>query len=432
MSSMASAPVLMKKRIFPSLLVPMSVAILLASSITFLHILGNARFFVLLTFLFIFIIKKKVLRLFDVQFAFVLFVYLFWCFLTSFWSDIPLLSFMKSGFFIVTVVTLYCVGADWGKINSREKALDYLWMFALITLMTGFLGKIIGDPNQTNIHATSNLIEYQGFSGGSNMFGSMMGMSFPFLLWKMYSAWLKKANRVVWTFLGISCLYFLILSVSRSAILMVLVTGLLFIFGLKLSKKIILLCISGFIVLSIITVNPSSFFNMISVTNAYIYKSDKTNLFQSRLSVWQSSYDAALEGGWFGLGSGIAFGKTDFNFDHGLTTSSYGREKGNSQLAIIEETGIVGFILFSVLLLVVFFRLLKLYIYSNNSEQRILLSIVSGALLGMLAESVFEGWWSAPGAAETMYFWLLVGVSRSLGTTTNHRRVNYDTPRIEA
>src|SRR5208283_3167499 len=77
-------------------------------------------------------------------------------------------------------------------------------------------------------------------------------------------------------------------------------------------------------------------------------------IFSSRQELWEESYEQAVKGGFVGGGYGVTIGDTDFA--GGLTAVGYGREKGNSQLAIMEETGMVGLGLYVIFLVVLFHR----------------------------------------------------------------------------
>ncbi len=63
--------------------------------------------------------------------------------------------------------------------------------------------------------------------------------------------------------------------------------------------------------------------------------------------MWEPSYKAAQEGGLVGLGYGISHpeirsGEYSDHFENGRLI----REKGNSSLALIEEAGLIGLVLF--------------------------------------------------------------------------------------
>src|SRR5262249_40536412 len=90
--------------------------------------------------------------------------------------------------------------------------------------------------------------------------------------------------------------------------------------------------------------------------------------FFSRRATWEKTYDAAKEGGVLGVGYGVSAGFSDYSF--GLTSNTYGREKGNAQLAIWEETGLVGLALYAIFLLALFQELLVGLLRTPGPDQR--------------------------------------------------------------
>src|SRR5262249_43946651 len=150
------------------------------------------------------------------------------------------------------------------------------------------------------------------------------------------------------------------------------------------------------------------------INKDYIFKrsGEESGILFSRRSVWQKSYENAEEGGLFGAGYGVTVGDTAF--EGGLTAFGYGREKGNAQLAIVEETGLVGLGFYLILLLTLFTRLVGAHMREKNSDIKVALGIVTGALAGFTMMSVFEAWWVAPGSPESAYFWSLAGVALCL------------------
>jgi O-antigen ligase len=413
-------------------LLPLFLFGFMGSTVTFLHYIftSNTRWIVFIILMLVMIAKGKIVKFLGNQLAFILYLYVGWCFFTTFWSAIPILSFAKSCLLAATVFTMVLTGIEWIKTHAWDEALDYIWVLALIALSSGFLGKLAGDP-AASIKLDANILMYQGLINGSNMFGSLLAMSIPYLLWKTYKAWFKKEKkkRLIYFILTASSFYFLILTLSRASILAALITLLGLLMSLKLNKKIVILLISIIISVGIMIVHSDAVENL---AMKYIYKTNQKNLFYSREAVWRASYDSAMEGGWFGLGYGVSFGQNDFNFERGLTSIGYGREKGNSQLGIIEETGFIGLGLYVIIIGILFCKLFMLYFKVKDKNQKVMLGIVTGIFLGMIAQSLFEAWWDAPGGPESVYFWLLVGVIRGLEIVMGNQRVYYAASRIEA
>ena len=139
----------------------------------------------------------------------------------------------------------------------------------------------------------------------------------------------------------------------------------------------------------------------------------RSDVLFSRARTWERSYDKAEEGGAVGVGFGVSAGATnDFHLGR-LTTGNYTREKSNAQLAMIEETGVIGLAMFVVFLL----QSLGAVFAGTGDVQgraRTELLFLASLIAGLLIHSAFESWWTAPGSLETPVFWASVGVAAGL------------------
>jgi O-antigen ligase len=181
--------------------------------------------------------------------------------------------------------------------------------------------------------------------------------------------------------------------------------------ALTANKKIVLILALALGVSGTVIIAPQvqeSLYNRVVVKG-----NSEGEIFYSRYKPWSDSYHAALQGGYFGLGYGVSAGHKEFEL--GLTAETYGREKGNAQLAIWEETGLVGLTLYTILFLAIFKTFFRAYrAAQGNNDLRVMLGIVGGAALGMIFESVFEAWWVAPGSIESAGFWAIVGIGAGI------------------
>jgi cell division protein FtsW (lipid II flippase) len=134
--------------------------------------------------------------------------------------------------------------------------------------------------------------------------------------------------------------------------------------------------------------------------------------YYSREVLFAESLEAAGAGGAIGLGHGVSFGFSDYSFGQG--SAQYGREKGNIILAMIEELGWVGLLLFVGMLLSIILSLVSAIRVATSREDRINLFIVLGTILALLVHAQFEAWLLAPGAGATPVFWAFVGVASEL------------------
>lgn len=401
---LSAAPVNSRKIFtFEKLFIPLSLIGLTGSALRYFNAVctGNVRWLTLLFLFLFFVIKKNYLRHIDEKFGFFLFTYLIWSFLSLFWANVPLFSLMKCGIYIIVCLTMIRAGIEWVKLNGKTCALDYLSILAFIVLIGACLAKMFGRTTFGGF--------FEGYVAGPNMFGTFMGISLPFFLWRCYIA-SSNRKKLAWGILTAICFYFIILSCSRAALLLGLVTLSGFLINLNMNKKLFIASMFLIFVACLIIIFPGYFYNLIDAIQFHIYKGAGKNLFQTRSALWEHAYEGAQAGGWFGLGFGMLLEQFELDFSNGLKFILPAMERGNSQLIIIQEIGIVGFIMYLLILISLSLKLFLLTINSIQREQKILIGLLGGSFLGMIAHSLFEGWWTAPGGQENFLFWILVGV----------------------
>lgn len=338
------------------------------------------------------------------------FFYLMWCGFTYFWSEVQELTGLKSMALILAVVSTFFGGLRWATVHQSANVLDFLWPWAIVAIIaaaTGSAAETISTP-------TTDFSLHAGATYNSNMLGSLVALSTPLILWRLYGCWAVLKTRALWIGILASYLFFLYLTASRSAFLVFGIISICVLTALGRSRlALALLC--TVLALSVVAFFAPDFFEELIARN--VFKYSETGILYTREAVWELSYDAAMEGGWTGLGYGVSVGDNDFRGS--VTALGYGREKGNSQLAIIEETGVVGLVLQLVFVLLLLFQILKVYSRASTIESRVLVSIIFGTLVGMIGMSIFEAWWVAPGSAEFGYFWAMAGIGIGLGDTVN-------------
>lgn len=332
-----------------------------------------------------------------------------WCLLTATWSELPDLSLMKAVAFLLIAVTAMAAGLHWVKQHPTGDALSYLLPLTILALAAGVLGRF---ETSSVVVLSEGVTTYQGAVGGANMFGSMLAMCSPFLIWRVRSDWQDRRKRVVWLALLSAVIFYLLAAKSRSAFLVVICASAGLLLGSSLRRKVAISMAAVTAIAGLWVLAPWAL-EQIERDYAYKHGLDQSLLF-SRQEVWDESYEQAAKGGWVGGGYGVTIG--DLSFEGGLTAIAYGREKANSQLAIVEETGLVGLVLYVVVLGSLFRTLVRGLRQRRQPEVRLQLCLVGGMLAGMLCASVFEAWWVAPSSPESVYFWVLTGVALGLAT----------------
>ncbi len=334
-------------------------------------------------------------------FGIALAVYCAWCLTTYYWSEVPYLSIAKATAFSLVAMAFVSAGYWWVAERGSQSALSY---FAPVTVLAIFAGSM----GTTAIGGTAMKLNiYEGLTYNPNMLGSLLTMSLPFLLWNAYRYRAAPQLKWAWYALLAVVIVMLVRSYSRSSMMAagILVCG--FCFSFKLSRTAFISMLIA-ISLSVAAILGTAILN--TTYQSYILKGagSKNGILFSREEVWQESYDAAVLGGRYGLGYGVSAG--DFSFHGGLTTVGYGREKGNTELAIIEETGLVGLGFYFCILLTLFVPLILAHRREKFGDNKVALGIVLGALGGFTTMSIFEAWWVSPGSPESVFFWSMAGI----------------------
>lgn len=367
---------------------------------------STTRWLVLLFVLLIVISDRFVspmLRMYPLRLSL---VYALWAMFTYFWSESPLLSIMKGMALFLVIYGASGIGFIWARKSTLKSALNAMLPMVFMVLCSGVLGLNTIEKN----NAENGLIMYQGLTNNANMYGSLCAMSLPFSLWK-YENMVKSKQRLFWACV---CIYFAVnafVSNSRAAMIVMVFTFIGLNIGKSISQKIVLLRIAIFVSLLIGMFLSQS---IVKSFNTIITKgSTNQSITASREIIWEESYDQAVKGGFFGGGCGVTIG-SDTVFEGGAASSSYGREKGNTQLAIIEETGLIGLGLYLLSTFMIIVAVSKRWQTSRNVDENKLQGLMIGLLIGLFINSIFEAWYVAPAAPESIYYWFVVGLSLGL------------------
>ncbi|MBI3675204.1 MAG: O-antigen ligase family protein [Proteobacteria bacterium] len=345
--------------------------------------------------------------LFTSRFGPVLGLYFLWCLLTALWSLVPLLSFMKATAFMIIAVSFVTAGQVWVQTWKGENTLGYLLPVVLMTLFAGLFA-----PGGGGVE-TEGLTIYRGLTGNPNYLGILVASSLPYALLLAYRSF--RNDRPPWVkTVSISLIGALVtllwMSGSRSATLCALVISLSFFLSLNQSKQVTSIIVAIALGAGALLVAPEI---ERGVYQRVVVKSTSgSDIFFSRRQTWDISAVAAEQGEIAGLGYGASAGAT--SFDWSLTSNRYGREKGNTVLAVMEETGVIGLAIYVAAILSIFTELFRGLRRCPDSEGRVELSLLIGFIAGLIVQSMFEAWWSSPGSVESALFWSALGVASGL------------------
>jgi O-antigen ligase len=256
--------------------------------------------------------------------------------MTSLWSSYPEISAVRALYYIL--ISLGCISAGilWIRFSNKN-IFDFLLTANVIVVLICLFSLITNIPSDswTAGHGKG----FIGFFGHQNLLASIILFTIPAVFGFKIKDKSKKIKVLIFILLTLNFIL-LIITYSRSAIL-AFIFGLIVFLILNKNWKVLSY---GFIVAVILT---SIIYFTPSLNNFTdkILKKDFPEVYSSRMWMWEPSYKAAFEGGLFGLGYGISHpeirsGEYSDRFENGRLI----REKGNSALALVEESGLIGLI----------------------------------------------------------------------------------------
>ncbi|MGO9171307.1 MAG: hypothetical protein ACLP7P_05000 [Rhodomicrobium sp.] len=332
-------------------------------------------------------------------------MYTCWIIATVFWSEVPALSLPKA--FVNAIVVLTCVSAGftWANAMAPNHSLTVYASISAVTVISGVAGVTVPEATMD----TGSVVLYSGLAYNPNLLGILIIMSMPWALWFYDESRNKPLRRRILAFFCLALLLAtLLFTGARSSILSVGVVVLVYLLYAGFGRSLAILAVG----VSALLVFPS----LIDWAWSLIQKGQQESgdILYSRREVWEASLAGAEQGGMFGVGYGVSAG--EHVFEGGFSAIGYGREKGNSALAVIEELGQIGFVLYVLLMLGLLWRLISAAHVAPSRAMRIQIALVLGTLLALIISSQFEAWWTAPGSPPSPFFWALSGSGIALSS----------------
>lgn len=378
-------------------------------------------FFLLLTItnvIYIGIYQKKIIEIWQRKkiFIIILFAYPIYTLLTTLWSVYPWLTFQRSLYILLLYAGFFAVSIliqDWDCnkfIKLFLPANIFLIIVSIVTLNLADYGLIW----------TVNF-DWEGFKGlygHSNVYAAallftLIGVTSLFPPQKRLKIgnekfnlqWLKDKKLLSGLILSVTNIFFIIISYSRTTMISLLIGALVFLFLIKNIKTLIMICIGIIIFIAIILANGQMEDKVIK----YALKGSG-NFFDHRIVLFEPSLKAAKLGGIFGFGLGVSAPNIRVERPYKVDEPEiFIREKGNSTLAIIEETGMIGLILFLTPVFLVLYKLIwMLSNVSPNISNYIKPTLLISIIFTLLIHSQFESWWIWVGSPELHYFLFLI------------------------
>jgi len=373
----------------------------------------NSLYYIVPVVLLICLIFGLYLRIYkklSLRSAVIIFAFPVYTLITSIWSLYPLITFQRS-FFLIIIYTGILTLVLLLKRYSSEYSLSFFIPANIFIIILSLTALIINTSSEN--WSGGNGLGFLGFAGHQNILAAALLFTIPGIFALVNSDQIlqqaqddktrrKKniSNILFWILITANCLL-LTVTYSRASIL-ALVAGTIVFLILNKSKKILAYTITAAALFVVLYFAVSS---IQSTANQLINK-DGGRILGRRMILWEPSIEAAKQGGIFGLGYGVSAPeiKTPLSTGSHYEDGRYIREKGNSVLAVVEETGVLGLLLF---LLPLFYIALKLF-SNRNQLHTAHYSLVTSVLIAMLVHSQFEAWWVGVGSVSLPLFLIVL------------------------
>jgi len=343
--------------------------------------------------------------------------YALWCMVTSFWSAWGRETLLRSGYQGLELAGLLLALLMLGK--EKEKIIfNLLLVINAVIVVLQVVSLSAGVP--ADRWSGGNGLGFMGFISHQNTAGALLLFSLPGVSYKLLNllrqeseleghARLKKTLPMLILFL--SNIFLIILSSSRavevSLILMLFIRSLFY----GRIGKLMTAWGGALVLIAVLYATVPAFRGEVRFL---IYKKSDSPT-ATRMPMYEYSLDAAKHGGLFGLGFGVSDTTVPKVFGH-FEGNTFIREKGNSTLALLEATGVIGLVLFLLVYFQTFAILLKQF---KEKKKKTEYRVVGTFLLATFIHAQFEGWW---GGVTSFFF--LVFISMIMMTLTEQKVTN--------
>jgi hypothetical protein len=348
-------------------------------------------------------------------------VFSVWAGITSAWSSHPDVSLSRALYFFIISVSPLILGYLWRRFNEND-LFGFLLPANILAVIVSMYSLLTSMPG--NAWSGGHGMGFMGYSGHQNTLASVLVFTLPavfYPLMKDFSGrvWNAYKGSTAVTFLPVSKIVFLsllliinlyltLITVSRGAMLTLIVMVFLYValsFNVKTSAGIIFFFITVFAVL-FFTIQP---------VKEFTFKTENTIGDRRKVNI-SETIRAAQNGGLTGIGYGMSETPSDPQTRGRLIGDEkrFDREKMISALALVEETGITGLVLFLLPVVYVLRLLIKKYLsafrekgvrgFALRSDAAIVISV----LAALIFHAQIEGWWVGVGSVQLPMVFLML------------------------
>jgi putative inorganic carbon (HCO3(-)) transporter len=349
-----------------------------------------------------------------------IYINLFWLFLTSLTSTLPIVSFKFLFSRLWFIIAFYFLGTQLFKNPKNIDSFIGLYTSALLIVITYTIYRLSG-YGLNNQHASNFVV--QPFFGDHTSYGAILVMFlFPiigFLFRKNFSLITKTILWLVLFYISFA----IILSYTRAAWLSLIAAVALWgILKLKIKFKIILLVIaSAFIVVFVFknqilyqlegnNIESSGNFSEHIESMANI-STDASNLV--RINRWKCAIRMFREKPFWGWGPGtymFQYAPFQFSYEKTFISTNYGN-MGNAHseyLGPLAESGVLGTVSFLLIVILVFTTGIRVYKTAYTKKNRILALTILLALSSYFAHGLLNNFLDTDKASVP--FWGFIGI----------------------
>lgn len=327
-----------------------------------------------------------------------------WCLITTFWSADKIVSVERSLYYIFISFLGTIIGYLW----YQKKQNLYVFLPAnILVIIISLTSLLFNIPNDN--WSFIGVYAFKGFAGHPNTLGALIVFTFLPLIYSFATdsdMQINNSLRIWRIFRNYKNLFVIILvamnilillfTFSRASYLSVFI---FFILVALFSRKLIFLL--SIIIIPILFLGWFRIYsNFIDTSFEQVISKGQSNIYSTREKLFSDSYYAAFNGGVLGLG----FGVSDPSIKNPIYTNQGKkiREKGNSFLALVEETGLVGLVIF-------FITVTYLIFYNKQRKINLEIKLLISLALSFLIHSQFEAWLVGVASLSLFSFYVILG-----------------------
>lgn len=362
---------------------------------------GNLYFFGLPILIWlIFTLFLKIRRDKNSALPFVWFIpFLLWNMISALWSENPGYSIERAVYTLF--ITTGFLSAGFLFSDYLKEKFTFLYIILIPLVLISLVSLFTGLPE--NSWTGGNALGFMGYVSHQNTLGAALIFTIPVLFFSFIEKVRISDNKIriliANSILLIAALYLLINSHSRSAVLAFIIFFILFAL-ISLNRKNLIYIVPAVVIgTAFIIFSPFG-----EKMTDYAYKSSPSVL-STRQQMINVSIEGAKRGGLTGLGYGMSHRDSSVTLagDH-ERNGIFVREKGISSLGLIEETGVIGLILFLLIYIPLYFNLKNSYNFTTRQKLFIIAILIMYSL-----HAQAEAWWVGAGSLFYQIHFFMIG-----------------------